>query len=234
MWHIQINFSWNTYKSVTCLLYSFSFQALLNVSDVYVLSYIHIQYFIMYVLVLVFTLRGVCSNIQINIDTQTTRMIFLKIFVNLFTSILLVLLITMAIANHKLTKSGAVGIYSFHYWFKDHGNQEFDGFKQVFNNHYRVYMEEDVFNTIYVDPATKEYIKKDAVQIVNDWYWWKILEIWNHIDGLVEEIWWLLYSRKYIFVIFVRMGILWKSTILKILVTCSIITLWKEMIILKR
>ena len=73
-------------------------------------------------------------------------MTFLKLFVKLFANILLEITTNTMQNNgsYILQNTGAGGIYSLHGRWKKHRNADFGYLIQLLNNHYRIYMEEDI------------------------------------------------------------------------------------------
>ena len=110
-------------------------------------------------------------------------MTFFKLFVKLFTNILLILTFTMQPnGSYQLQNTGVSVIYSVHGCWKKHGDAKFVGLMQTLNNHYRIYMEKDIYLTIFEDATTKAKLKRNALDLVNDWYCQQVLDILNQVD----------------------------------------------------
>ena len=104
------------------------------------------------------------SNVQTEYLAQTATMTLFKLFIKVFTLILLIFTM-QAKGTYQLTNNGATAgaIYSIHGCWKEHGDPNFAGLMQTMNNNYRLFMDEAVFLTLFVDPTTKAVLKDDAL-----------------------------------------------------------------------
>ena len=93
-------------------------------------------------------------------------------FIKLFISILLILITMFSIPapNIKLDKPGLDSIYSMAFCWKEHGEINFGGLMEKFNNNYKQFMLVDIFKALYSDESTCTHIKVDTYDTVNEWY----------------------------------------------------------------
>ena len=114
-------------------------------------------------------------------------MTFLKLFVKLFTSILLILIFTIQNnGSYQLQNNGAGVIYSIHGRWKEHGDAKFTSLMQTLNNHCRLYIKEDSYHTLFEEQTTKAVLKSNALDLVDEWYCRKMLDISNQVDLSLE------------------------------------------------
>ena len=88
--------------------------------------------------------------------------------------------------SYQLQHTGVNKVFSIHGRWKEHANKLFVGMQQTLNNHYRFYMEEDEYKTLFVDPTAQDSLKPKDLQIVNDWYCQAILDKLEQVEPSPE------------------------------------------------
>ena len=72
--------------------------------------------------------------------------------------------------TYQQQNTGAGTIYLIYSRWNEHGDVIFVSLMQTLNNHYCLYMEEDIYFTIFEDTITKVVLKSNALTLVNEWY----------------------------------------------------------------